>query len=143
MGISLLNSLMKKQKIWSSILIKTRVTNLWIYYYIHIHILYIICEVCSFHPSCLYVISVTIHCIKVQVTLKAIKTIIPKEISVHHTSLCNDNIFYNCRPDKALQDIVYKLVPGLFHSEMQRRQQFYKEHPQRGNLSNILIKQGF
>uniref|UniRef100_A0A2S2QP72 Polycomb complex protein BMI-1 n=1 Tax=Sipha flava TaxID=143950 RepID=A0A2S2QP72_9HEMI len=35
------------------------------------------------------------------------------------------------KPDKALQDIVYKLVPGLFHSEMKRRQNFYKEHPHR------------
>ncbi|XP_039300712.1 polycomb complex protein BMI-1-B-like, partial [Nilaparvata lugens] len=31
--------------------------------------------------------------------------------------------------DKTLQDIVYKLVPGLFHSEMRRRQEFYKKHP--------------
>ncbi|KAJ9589063.1 hypothetical protein L9F63_017657, partial [Diploptera punctata] len=34
-------------------------------------------------------------------------------------------------PDKALQDIVYKLVPGLFHSEMRRRQEFYVKHPER------------
>jgi hypothetical protein len=37
-----------------------------------------------------------------------------------------------CRPDKALQDIVYKLVPGLFHAEMRRRLEFYAEHPDRG-----------
>ncbi|CAH1402692.1 unnamed protein product [Nezara viridula] len=36
------------------------------------------------------------------------------------------------RPDKTLQDIVYKLVPGLFHNEMQRRRDFYKDHPYRG-----------
>lgn len=53
---------------------------------------------------------------------------------MHFIFLRNKNVFYCCRPDKALQDIVYKLVPGLFHSEMQRRQQFYKEHPQRGNI---------
>lgn len=41
-------------------------------------------------------------------------------------------MFYCCRPDKALQDIVYKLVPGLFHSEMKRRQEFYQKHPHRG-----------
>ncbi|XP_050524595.1 polycomb group protein Psc-like [Daktulosphaira vitifoliae] len=35
------------------------------------------------------------------------------------------------KPDKALQDIVYKLVPGLFHSEMKRRQEFYQKHPHR------------
>jgi len=39
-----------------------------------------------------------------------------------------------CRPDKALQDIVYKLVPGLYHSEMKRRQEFYQKHPHRGNI---------
>lgn len=42
-------------------------------------------------------------------------------------------MFYCCRPDKALQDIVYKLVPGLFHSEMKRRQEFYQKHPHRGD----------
>jgi hypothetical protein len=36
------------------------------------------------------------------------------------------------RPDKALQDIVYKLVPGLFHAEMRRRREFYVKHPERG-----------
>lgn len=35
------------------------------------------------------------------------------------------------KPDKALQDIVYKLVPGLYHSEMKRRQEFYQKHPHR------------
>ncbi|CAH1645023.1 unnamed protein product [Spodoptera littoralis] len=35
----------------------------------------------------------------------------------------------NIKPDKALQDIVYKLVPGLFQKEMERRQQFYSSRP--------------
>lgn len=35
----------------------------------------------------------------------------------------------NIKPDKALQDIVYKLVPGLFQREMERRQQFYSSRP--------------
>lgn len=35
----------------------------------------------------------------------------------------------NIKPDKALQDIVYKLVPGLFQQEMKRRQQFYSSRP--------------
>ncbi|XP_063375788.1 polycomb group protein Psc-like [Cydia fagiglandana] len=35
----------------------------------------------------------------------------------------------NFRLDKALQDIVYKLVPGLFQKEMERRQQFYSSRP--------------
>ncbi|XP_053624118.1 polycomb group protein Psc-like [Plodia interpunctella] len=35
----------------------------------------------------------------------------------------------NIKLDKALQDIVYKLVPGLFQREMDRRQQFYASRP--------------
>lgn len=35
----------------------------------------------------------------------------------------------NIKLDKALQDIVYKLVPGLFQREMERRQQFYSSRP--------------
>lgn len=35
----------------------------------------------------------------------------------------------NIKPDKALQDIVYKLVPGLFQREMERRQHFYASRP--------------
>lgn len=48
--------------------------------------------------------------------------------------LCSNIIFFFRRPDKALQDIVYKLVPGLYHSEMKRRQEFYQKHPHRGNI---------
>ncbi|CAH4004766.1 unnamed protein product [Pieris brassicae] len=35
----------------------------------------------------------------------------------------------NIKLDKALQDIVYKLVPGLFQKEMERRQTFYASRP--------------
>lgn len=35
----------------------------------------------------------------------------------------------NIKLDKALQDIVYKLVPGLFQKEMERRQKFYASRP--------------
>ncbi|CAH2108971.1 unnamed protein product [Euphydryas editha] len=35
----------------------------------------------------------------------------------------------NIKLDKALQDIVYKLVPGLFQKEMERRQHFYSSRP--------------
>lgn len=38
-----------------------------------------------------------------------------------------------CRADKTLQDIVYKLVPGLYHKEMLKRKEFYKKHPEHGN----------
>ncbi|CAB3370278.1 Hypothetical predicted protein [Cloeon dipterum] len=37
--------------------------------------------------------------------------------------------FLHIRSDKTLQDIVYKLVPGLYHAEMQRRRDFYAKHP--------------
>ncbi|KFQ53265.1 Polycomb group RING finger protein 2, partial [Pelecanus crispus] len=33
------------------------------------------------------------------------------------------------RSDKTLQDIVYKLVPGLFKDEMKRRRDFYAAYP--------------
>ncbi|XP_057671095.1 mucin-2-like isoform X1 [Diorhabda carinulata] len=36
----------------------------------------------------------------------------------------------NIRPDKTVQDIVYKLVPRLFQNEMQRRREFYDNHPE-------------
>ena len=37
--------------------------------------------------------------------------------------------FSNLRADKALQDIVYKVVPGLYRTEMQNRVKFYTRHP--------------
>ncbi|XP_014255782.1 polycomb group protein Psc-like [Cimex lectularius] len=48
------------------------------------------------------------------------------EVQVHNTKL-----HLSLRLDKTLQDIVYKLVPGLFRNEMQRRRDFYKNHPYR------------
>ncbi|CAB0038862.1 unnamed protein product [Trichogramma brassicae] len=35
----------------------------------------------------------------------------------------------NIKADKTLQDIVYKLVPGLYQLEMKRRREFYSKHP--------------
>lgn len=46
------------------------------------------------------------------------------EVLVHKT-----RPLQNIRLDHTLQDIVYKLVPGLFQSEMKRRREFYKDHP--------------
>ena len=34
------------------------------------------------------------------------------------------------RADKALQDIVYKVVPGLYRNEMQNRVKFYSSNPE-------------
>ncbi|KAK0142624.1 Polycomb group RING finger protein 2 [Merluccius polli] len=46
---------------------------------------------------------------------------------------CDDQVHKTCpqlsiRADKTLQDIVYKLVPGLFKDEMKRRRDFYAEN---------------
>lgn len=38
------------------------------------------------------------------------------------------NPFDAMRPDRVLQEIVYKLVPGLYDNEMRRRREFYREH---------------
>ncbi|XP_012683426.2 polycomb complex protein BMI-1-B [Clupea harengus] len=46
------------------------------------------------------------------------------DVQVHKTKP-----LLNIRSDKTLQDIVYKLVPGLFKTEMKRRRDFYAEHP--------------
>lgn len=43
------------------------------------------------------------------------------------------------RSDKTLQDIVYKLVPGLYHSEMQRRRDFYAKNPDEGEFQLMNI----
>ncbi|XP_077257469.1 uncharacterized protein LOC143894737 isoform X1 [Temnothorax americanus] len=39
----------------------------------------------------------------------------------------------NIKADKTLQEIVYKLVPGLYHKEMLKRREFYKKHPEHAN----------
>ena len=41
----------------------------------------------------------------------------------------------NIKADKALQDIVYKLVPGLYHKEMRKRREFYKRHPEHADFA--------
>ncbi|KAK6642942.1 hypothetical protein RUM43_004444 [Polyplax serrata] len=45
------------------------------------------------------------------------------EVQIHKTKP-----YLNLRLDKALQDVVYKLVPGLYHNEMKRRREFYSKH---------------
>ncbi|XP_069156089.1 mucin-2 [Procambarus clarkii] len=49
------------------------------------------------------------------------------DVQVHKTKP-----LLSLREDRTLQDVVFKLVPGLFHSEMNRRFCFYKEHPEAG-----------
>ncbi|KAG8236127.1 hypothetical protein J437_LFUL001614 [Ladona fulva] len=50
--------------------------------------------------------------------------------------------FLNIKPDKTLQDIVYKLVPGLFQAEMRRRREFYSQHPEQSIEVGIYVTTG-
>jgi len=47
------------------------------------------------------------------------------DIQIHKTKP-----LLSLRADKALQDIVYKVVPGLYRTEMQNRIKFYNSHPE-------------
>jgi len=44
-------------------------------------------------------------------------------------TLCDVMCF---RHDQTIQDLVYKLVPGVFGKEMERRREFYSDHPDPG-----------
>lgn len=52
------------------------------------------------------------------------------DVQVHKTKP-----LLNIRLDHTLQDIVYKLVPGLFKDEMTRRREFYKDQPNDANAA--------
>lgn len=52
------------------------------------------------------------------------------DVQVHKTKP-----LLNIRLDHTLQDIVYKLVPGLFKDEMTRRREFYKDQPKDANAA--------
>lgn len=60
------------------------------------------------------------------------KKCIVKHLQVSkHCPTCNIKVhetqpLLNLRADRTLQDIVYKLVPGLFENEEQRREEFYR-----------------
>lgn len=54
------------------------------------------------------------------------------DVQVHKT-----RPLQNIRSDKTLQDIVYKLVPGLFQKEMRYRREFYAKHPEAQPTSHI------
>ncbi|XP_014290555.1 protein suppressor 2 of zeste [Halyomorpha halys] len=90
---------------------------------------YLVCVLCHGYLVDATTIAECLHsfcrsCIFRQLERKSICPIC--ETHVHNTKL-----YRSLRPDKTLQDIVYKLVPGLFHNEMQRRRDFYKNHPHR------------
>lgn len=61
-----------------------------------------------------------------------------------HCPVC-DNLVHKTkphlrlRPDHTLQDLVYKLVPGLFQDEMKKRREFYKEEIETGRVGEYGI----
>ncbi|XP_064648453.1 polycomb complex protein BMI-1-like isoform X2 [Lineus longissimus] len=54
------------------------------------------------------------------------------DVQVHKT-----RPLLNIRSDKTLQDLVYKLVPSLFKTEMQRRREFYTAHPEAATSRSV------
>ncbi|KAK7109711.1 polycomb group protein Psc-like [Littorina saxatilis] len=59
------------------------------------------------------------------------------DVQVHKT-----RPLLNIRSDKTLQDLVYKLVPGLFEKEMLRRREFLSQHPEIPTLGMDLEQRG-
>jgi polycomb group RING finger protein 4 len=66
------------------------------------------------------------------------KTCIVKWLKEHQVCpICEAQIQKNIRSDPTLQDIVYKIVPGLFTDEMRRRREFYHSNSEASaNLTN-------
>ncbi|XP_045155265.1 polycomb group RING finger protein 2 [Echinops telfairi] len=59
------------------------------------------------------------------------------DVQVHKT-----RPLLSIRSDKTLQDIVYKLVPGLFKDEMKRRRDFYAAYPVTEELTPSAVPNG-
>ncbi|KAG8186397.1 hypothetical protein JTE90_004190 [Oedothorax gibbosus] len=51
------------------------------------------------------------------------------DVQVHKTKPLQ-----SIRSDTTLQDVIYKLIPGLYQNEMLRRREFYAEHPEAATL---------
>lgn len=70
------------------------------------------------------------------------KTCIVRYLDVHKMCpVCDVQVhkarpLQNIRSDQTLQDIVYKLVPGLFKNEMRRRREFYASLPPSERMSS-------
>ncbi|KAM5135499.1 polycomb group RING finger protein 2-like isoform 1-T3 [Mantella aurantiaca] len=76
------------------------------------------------------------------------KTCILRYLEAHKfCPMCDSQVhkgrpLLSIRSDKILQDIVYKLVPGLFRDEMKRRRDFYASYAHTNANSGSNIEQG-
>ncbi|KAM4691519.1 polycomb group RING finger protein 2 isoform 2-T2 [Rhinophrynus dorsalis] len=76
------------------------------------------------------------------------KTCILRYLEAHKfCPMCDSQVhkgrpLLSIRSDKTLQDIVYKLVPGLFRDEMKRRRDFYASYTRSAAADNSSAEQG-
>ncbi|XP_073539563.1 polycomb group RING finger protein 2 isoform X1 [Phyllobates terribilis] len=76
------------------------------------------------------------------------KTCILRYLEAHKfCPMCDSQVhkgrpLLSIRSDKTLQDIVYKLVPGLFRGEMKRRREFYASYARKEGNSGSSSEQG-
>ncbi|XP_018360495.1 PREDICTED: uncharacterized protein LOC108759510 [Trachymyrmex cornetzi] len=92
---------------------------------------HLICLLCRGYLIDATTVGECLHCFCKSCILKYLST-------AAHCPLCKHAINKakpNFKADKALQDIVYKLVPGLYHREMLKRREFYKKHFEHANLA--------
>ncbi|KYQ50141.1 Polycomb group protein Psc [Trachymyrmex zeteki] len=92
---------------------------------------HLICLLCRGYLIDATTVGECLHCFCKSCILKYLST-------AAHCPLCKHAINKakpNFKADKALQDIVYKLVPGLYHREMLKRKEFYKKHSEHANLA--------
>ncbi|KYN39231.1 Polycomb group protein Psc [Trachymyrmex septentrionalis] len=92
---------------------------------------HLICLLCRGYLIDATTVGECLHCFCKSCILKYLST-------AAHCPLCKHAINKakpNFKADKALQDIVYKLVPGLYHREMLKRREFYKKHSEHANLA--------
>ncbi|KAG8541811.1 hypothetical protein GDO81_028222 [Engystomops pustulosus] len=76
------------------------------------------------------------------------KTCILRYLEAHKfCPMCDSQVhkgrpLLSIRSDKTLQDIVYKLVPGLFRDEMKRRREFYASYARKEANTGSSSEQG-
>ncbi|KAG8541809.1 hypothetical protein GDO81_028222 [Engystomops pustulosus] len=81
-------------------------------------------------------------------SLTVCKTCILRYLEAHKfCPMCDSQVhkgrpLLSIRSDKTLQDIVYKLVPGLFRDEMKRRREFYASYARKEANTGSSSEQG-